>query len=339
MGFLMYDPTFPVVELHRHLDGNINPKTIWDLAEQFNLPLPAATLEEFLPHVRVDGNASDLMAFLHKLEYGVSVLATPAAVRRVAYENIQQAKESGIDYIELRFSPYFMAKAHQLPLESVIEAVIDGVTAGVREFAIKANLIGILSRTFGVESCMAELRALLHYKHSIVALDLAGDEQQFPADLFVPHFDTGRNAGWHITVHAGEADGPQSVWAAIKTLGATRIGHACSAVRDPRLLEYMAKQDIAVESCLTSNLHTNTIVNLTTHPIRVFLDSGLMVSLSTDDPAVSNIHLAHEFKVAKEIVGLTGPQLLQLQRNALHSAFLSDAEKRVLTAAKIARQQ
>lgn len=330
----MYDPKFPVVELHRHLDGNIQPETIWSLAQKFNITLPATTLEEFIPQARVAKQTSDLMAFIEKLEYGVSVLASTSAIRRVAYENIRDAKASGIDYIELRFSPYFMARAHQLKLTEVVEAVIEGVDAGTQQYGVKANLIGILSRTFGVETCLQELEALLQFKDDIVALDLAGDEKQFPAELFKQHFSLGRDAGWQITVHAGEADGPESIWSAIHALGATRIGHGCSAVQDPTLLEYMAKHNIAVESCLTSNFQTSTVTNLTQHPVKTFLEHNLRVSLSTDDPAVSNIDLAHEFNVAKDVVGLSDTQLLQLQHNALHSAFLSDSDKQALIANK-----
>lgn len=326
----MINPNIPLVELHRHLDGNIHPETIWDLAQKHGIALPASSLDELVPMTQIIEQTSDLMAFLEKLEYGVSVLADLQACRRVAFENLRDAKAQGIDYIELRFSPYYMAKAHNLDMTGVVEAVIDGVQAGVQQYGVQAKLIGILSRTFGADICMQELQALLAHKDSITALDLAGDELNFPAPMFVEHFNKGRDAGWQITVHAGEADGPESIWNAIKLLGATRIGHAIAATRDPELMSYMAKNQIAVESCPTSNFHTSTVKELEKHPLPLFLENEILVSISTDDPAVSNIDLPHEYEVAHKVLGMTAEQLSKLQENAIKSAFMTDSERQAL---------
>lgn len=331
----MINHKIPLVELHRHLDGNIQPATIWDLAQRYGLELPAQSLSELIPLTQIHGQSSGLMEFLSKLDVGVSVLAHLDACRRVAYENMRDARASGIDYIELRFSPYYMAMHHNLPLAEVVEAVVDGVAMGQQQYGVKAKLIGILSRTFGVESCGKELDALLAHKDNIVALDLAGDELNYPAELFTEQFQKGRDAGWQITVHAGEADGTQSIWNAIKKLGATRIGHGCAAVDDPELMEYMLKHNIAIESCLTSNFQTNTVDDLVNHPLTVFLEQGLTVSLNTDDPAVSNITLEHEYRVAKEVLKLSDSQLTQLQKNGLKSAFLSESERKAIANEKV----
>ncbi|MBT1065124.1 adenosine deaminase [Bowmanella sp. Y26] len=330
----MINPHLPLVDLHRHLDGNIRPRTIWDLAQQHQIKLPVNSFEALVPLTQIQDQTSDLLAFLEKLDYGVSVLADLDACYRVAMENMEDAHESGLDYVELRFSPYYMAMNHNLPMADVVEAVIDGVRAGSEKFGIKANLIGILSRTFGAQTCMAELQALLAHKDKICALDLAGDELGFPAALFLEHFHLGRDAGWQITVHAGEADGPQSIWNAIEQLGATRIGHGVAATQDERLMAYMASNNIAVESCPTSNYQTATIKAIKDSPIPVFLDKGICVTLNTDDPAVSNINLENEYRVASEIIGLNREQLEQVQRNGVQAAFLSAEDKRALFASK-----
>lgn len=331
----MINHKIPLVELHRHLDGNIQPATIWDLAQRYGIELPAQSLSELIPLTQIQGQSSGLMEFLSKLDIGVSVLAHLDACRRVAYENMRDARASGIDYIELRFSPYYMAMHHNLPLEAVVEAVADGISMGQQQYGVKAKLIGILSRTFGVDSCSKELEALLAHKESIIALDLAGDELNYPAELFATQFHKGRDAGWQVTVHAGEGDGTHSIWNAIKKLGATRIGHGCAAVEDPELMDYMLKHNIAIESCLTSNFQTNTVDELANHPLTVFLEKGLTVSLNTDDPAVSNITLEHEYQVAKETLKLSERQLTQLQENGLKSAFLSDSERKALASDKL----
>lgn len=118
---------------------------------------------------------------------GVAVLADLDACRRVAFENVEDAFNAGIDYAELRFSPYYMAMKHQLPVEGVVEAIIDGVHAGCQQFDIKINLIGILSRTFGQQACTTELQGLLAHRNHLCALDLAGDELGFPGELFEAH--------------------------------------------------------------------------------------------------------------------------------------------------------
>lgn len=326
----MINPNIPLVELHRHLDGNIHPATIWDLAQQHGIKLPADSMEALIPLTQIQDQTSGLLAFLEKLDYGVSVLADLNACRRVAFENMRDAKASGLDYVELRFSPYYMAMNHDLDMAGVVDAVIDGVVAGAEKYGVRAKLIGILSRTFGAETCMKELEALLAHKHSITALDLAGDELNFPAPMFKDHFQKGRDAGWEITVHAGEADGPESIWNAIMLLGAKRIGHSIAAIKDPALMDYMAKNEIAIECCPTSNLQTSTVQDLTKHPLPVFLEHGILVSISTDDPAVSNIDLPHEYEVAHNVIGLTQEQLSKVQENGIKSAFLSESERQEL---------
>lgn len=323
----MINPTLPLVDLHRHLDGNIAPKTVWELAQKNNITLPGTNLEEFTQLAQIQGQTSDLMAFLTKLDYGVSVLADYDDVYRIARENVFDAQAQGLDYTELRFSPYYMAQNHNLNPEQVVEVVIDAVATASKETGVRTNLIGILSRTFGVDACNIELNALLAHKERIAALDLAGDEISFPAQLFVEHFKKARDAGLAITVHAGEADGPQSIWNAINLLGATRIGHGVAATTDPKLMQYLADNHIAIESCPTSNYQTATIKDIKLHPLKQFLDAGIQVCLNTDDPAISNITIAHEYEVASKVLGLTKEELETIQRNGVHAAFLPDEEK------------
>ncbi|ENR5584614.1 EAL domain-containing protein [Salmonella enterica] len=170
----MIDITLPLTDIHRHLDGNIRAQTILDLSRQFNIALPAQTLETLIPHVQVTSTEPDLVSFLTKLDWGVKVLASLDACRRVAFENIEDAARNGLHYVELRFSPGYMAMAHQLPIAGVVEAVIDGVRDGCNTFGVEARLIGIMSRTFGEAACLQELDALLAHREKITALDLAG---------------------------------------------------------------------------------------------------------------------------------------------------------------------
>ncbi|MBR8843714.1 adenosine deaminase [Pseudoalteromonas sp. JC3] len=330
----MINNTLPLLDLHRHLDGNVRATTILELGQQFNMDLPATDLEGLRPYVQVLNNAPNLMAFLEKLDWGVKVLGDYDACRRIAIENVADAVAQGIDYTELRFSPYYMAKTHNLHPQGVVEAVVDGVQSAVKGQDIKVNLIGIMSRTFGVEKCQYELDALLAFKEQLVAIDLAGDELGFPGELFIEHYKQVRDAYLGVTVHAGEAEGAVSIWQAIKELGATRIGHGVKAIHDPALMDYLRDNRIGIESCLTSNIQTSTVESLTTHPLKAFLDHGVLATINTDDPAVQGIELDNEYSHAAAAAGLDLSDIHKAQRNAVEIAFLSEADKKALLAKK-----
>jgi len=328
----MIDPTLPLIDLHRHLDGNIRLETILDLGQRHRLPLPAWDVPGMRPHVQVVEPEPDLMAFIAKFKWMVGVLVDLDAVRRVAFENVEDAAREGLDYVELRFSPWFMARPHGLDPAGVVEAVVDGVAAGSRATGVRANLIGILSRTYGPETATRELDALLTQRDRLVALDLAGDERNFPGDLFVAHFRRGRDAGWRVTAHAGEAAGPASIWQALRDLGAERIGHGVRAGEDPALVEHLRARGIGLEVCLTSNVQTSTVRDYASHPLLSLMAQGVTAALATDDPGISAIDLRHELEVAAPAAGLTGDQVRTAQANALAMAFLSAGEKAGLAA-------
>ena len=136
-----------------------------------------------------------------------------------------------------------------------------------------------------------------------------------------------RSVGWKVTIHAGESSGPESVRQAILELGANRIGHAVHAADDPSLLDIMAEREIGIEANLTSNVQTSTVENYANHPLRRFLELGLCATINTDDPKISGIDIQYEYEVAAPAAGLSNFQIQQAQRNSLHTAFLTNAEK------------
>lgn len=326
----MIDPGLPLVDLHRHLDGNIRLQTILDLADQHGIELPGTDVESLRPHVQVIGRAASLLDFLHKFEYLTLVLCDLDACRRVALENVQDAAREGLVHVELRFSPWFMSIPHLLDPAAVTEAIADGIAAGVRETGISVGIIGIISRTFGVETAWKELDALLGCNAQLTALDLAGDELGYPAKLFKGHFARARDAGLEITVHAGEADGPASVWSAIKDLGATRIGHGFRSIEDSALVDFLAEQRIGLEICLTSNVQIDAVHGYHAHPMKSLMEAGVVACLNTDNLAISGIDLRNEYDVAAPAAGLDEKQIHQAQENALEMAFLNEDQKKEL---------
>ena len=326
---------YPLVELHRHLDGNVRLETVLDLARQHNVDLPAWTLEELRPHVQVNGREPSLVDFIAKFAVLRKVMVDYDAVRRIVRENLEDAAREGIDYIELRFSPRFMAEEHGLDTFAVAEAACDALEEACGVIPVQAQLIGIISRHYGPEVGKTELEAAIRCRHrGIVALDLAGDEAGFPGELFVEHFQRAREAGLRVIAHAGEAAGADSVRQAVLGLGAERIGHGVRSIEDPAVLDLLAERGICLEVCPTSNLHTSTFPDYASHPLPALLARGLQVTLNTDDPSISGIDLAHEYRIAVDELKMSEADLRRMQENALAAAFLGEEEKAELLAGR-----
>jgi adenosine deaminase len=323
----MIDPNLPLIDLHRHLEGSIRLESIIDLGRKHNLHLPGWDIESIRPFVQVTKPQPGVMAFIAKFEWMVGVLVDYTACRRVAYENVLDAKNEGLDYVELRFSPWFMAEPHRLDPTKLVEAVIEGVNSARQDTGLKVNLIGVISRTYGPKIASKEIESLLNFRDQFVALDLAGDEANFPGNLFIKQVNQARDAGWRVTVHAGESAGAESIWQAIQELGAERIGHAVNAVDDLALMEFMFERGIGIEANLTSNVQTSTVPDYAHHPLKQFLEIGLLGTINTDDPGISGINLRYEYDVAAPAAGLTKAEIQQAQRNALEVAFISTQEK------------
>ncbi|HEY5642757.1 MAG TPA: adenosine deaminase [Woeseiaceae bacterium] len=324
------DPEQPLIDLHRHLDGAIRLETVLEVAAEQGIFLPAYDLQGLRPHVVVEGKAAGLMDFIGRFRWLTAILHDLETCRRVAYENVIDARDEGLGYIELRFSPWFMAETHGLDPAGVVEAVADGVVAAERDSGVRTQIIGIMSRTYDTETCHRELDALLSHRDHLVAIDLAGDEARFPASLFAEHFKRARDAGLQVTVHAGEVDGPQSVWSAIRDLGAARIGHGIHSLEDPALVEFLIDRRIGLEIAITSNVQVGVVEDYAGHPVKKILEAGIVANLNTDDTAISCIDLRHEFEVAAPRAGLSPAQTRQAQANALEMAFLSESEKQAL---------
>lgn len=324
---------YPLVELHRHLDGNVRIETVLDLARRHGIPLPAWDVEGLRPHVQITEREPSLVHFIAKFALLRRVMVDYDAVRRIVRENLEDAAREGIDAIELRFSPYFMAEEHGLDTFGVVEAAADALEEARGRIPVQAKLIGIISRHYGPDTGRIELAAAIRGRdRGVVALDLAGDEANFPGELFVRHFQEAREAGLRTIAHAGEAAGAGSVRQAVLELGAERIGHGIRALEDPAVVDLLVERRIPLEVCPTSNVHTSTVPDLRSHPLPALIERGVAVTLNTDDPSISGIDLAHEYRVAAEELGLSEDALRRMQETALKAAFLSPEEKAELLA-------
>ncbi len=328
------DPSIPLVDLHRHIEGSIRIGTIVDLVNKFDIPFPARDYSGIKPLVQITKTQPGVMAFISKIQLATKVLVNFEACRRVAYECVEDAAHEEIDYLEVRFSPVFMAQPHSLAPEGIVEAVVDGIEAAQDNFGLKTNIIGIISRTYGPDLARLELDALLTQKSSIKAVDLAGDEQNFPGELFIDHFNRVVSAGLQVTIHAGESVGSRSIWQAINQLHAQRIGHGVRAIEDPALIDFLQIHQIPIESNITSNVQTGIVNNYSDHPLKTFLEKNLLVTINSDDPGTSGISLRHEYERGSLLAGLTPGMIVQVQKNGLEAAFLSEYEKKVIQTKK-----
>jgi adenosine deaminase len=321
----------PLVDLHRHLDGIVRLETVLAVGQEKGLPLPADTVEGLRRYIVLQEPVSSLPAFFERFALLQQTFVDYETVYRITRENLEDAIQEGLDYVELRFSPRFMASVHQLDPVEITRTICRAVKEAI-DLPIRANLIVIMSRQFGPDGVMVELESALALAgQGVVAVDLAGDEAGYPGQLFIEHFQRARAAGLHTIAHAGEAAGPESVWQAVEELGAERLGHAVRSAEDPNLLDLLAGREIAVESCLTSNLQTLTVTSLQAHPLPLFLRKGIPVTLNTDNPVISGIDLAHEYSLLPDL-GLSLQEMRQLRLNGLEAAFLDPEEKLAILA-------
>ena len=272
------DPALPLIDLHHHLDGSIRLETILDLGLQHNLPLPAKTLEGLRPYVQVSTPQPGVMKFIEKFEWMTGVLVDYDACRRVAYENVEDAFLEGIDYIELRYSPWFMAEAHQLNPEGVVEAVTDGIRAGERDFGIRVNQLGILSRHYGPEIAMQELDAQLRYAGEFAGLDLAGDEAHTrESSLYRISKRRVTPAGISLST-PGKPPVRSPSGRRYASWVRSASGTPCMLPKIQRLLDYLRDHSIGIECNLTSNVQTSTVADYPSHPLRLFMEKGLLAT-------------------------------------------------------------
>jgi adenosine deaminase len=309
----------PLVDLHRHLEGSIRTSTVLDIAartghELAGRPIPRTALV-------ADGSETGLLPYLDKVDLVIGVLTELEDWSRAAGEAVDDAFDDGLDYLELRYCPGIIAHETGLAAEAVIDAVADAVTERSKRRGLPVGLIGIVVRHLGADSAEEQMSTLLSRRETFCAVDLAGDEANYPAQLFAEAFKRARDAGLHVTIHAGEAAGPESVWDAVRHLGAERIGHGVRAAEDPRLMDWLAEHGVTLEVSLTSNTQTGAAPSYAEHQIHQLLKAGVPVSLNTDNPRVSNVRLSQEHRTALTEVGLTADQLATVAQQSVAAAF------------------
>jgi len=296
----------PKVDLHRHLEGSITPETFLSLAEKHQIALPSHDLETLRPYLQITPTDKTLLDFLKKFDTIGLAFKNKEACRDATEGVIRDAARDNVKYLELRFSPIYMAAQYGLPLEDVMDGVVEGVANASAETGTKVGLIVIVERQMGPEKAkVAEQLAERYKDRGVVALDLANDEFHFPPGPYAEVFQQAKAAGLKVTVHAGEAGGADNVRTAIEALGADRIGHGVRAQEDPQVEQLVRDLRVPLEMNPTSNMQTGAASGWDTYPLQRFYKEGIPVTINTDDPAVSGITLSHEYQTAVEQCGLS----------------------------------
>lgn len=312
----------PKTELHCHLDGSLRLDTILDLAEKDKVTLPTHDKETLHKMVSVIDKKVTLPQYLKMFEITLSVLQTPQALTRAAYELAEDASKENVLYIEVRYSPILHNNRSMTPMES-LDAVLKGLKMAEEHFKIKTGVIicGIRSISPEISYQLAEL-AVAFKNRGVVGFDLAGVEENFPAKAHREAFDLILKNNINTTLHAGEDYGPKSIHQAVHYCGAHRIGHGVRLKEDGDLLNYVNDHRIALEVCLTSNVHTGSVKNYESHPFKFYFDYGLRVTLNTDNRLISNTNLTKEYMIAHQYYHFDIKDYKEIIINGFKSAFL-----------------
>lgn len=322
--------SLPKVDLHRHLEGSLRFSTLRELARSQDLDLPATaelrSMVQIQPH-----QPFTFDNFLSKFNTLRLFYRSEEIINRLTQEAIADAAADHVRYLELRFTPVALSKAQDFSLAQVMDWVIAGARQGEAETGVITRLIASVNRHESVElAAQVSLLAAERKDGGIIGLDLAGNEADFSAKPFVPIFQAAKNNGLHITVHAGEWGPGSNVLQAIEELGAERIGHGIRVLESPAAVKLARERGIPFEVCLTSNHQSGAVSQREVHPLMQMLSAGLNVTLNSDDPSVSQITLADEYRLACESNQLPLGELSRVILAGIRAAFLPAIEKQRL---------
>lgn len=315
----------PKIELHRHLEGSVRLDTLVDIAREYDIEMPEYDVEMLRPFVQMmPDETRNSQHFLAKFLTLRQFFRSPEVIRRVTREAVADAAADNIKYLELRFTPRALSNILNCTFEAVIEWVCTEAAAAAADHNIQVRLILSMNRHESVEIGERVLEAALAFRTcGVVAIDLAGNEQDFPAEPFQKVFEKAKTNGLGITIHAGEWAASSNVRAAVEMLHASRIGHGVRSIEDAALCDWLAERNIALEVCPTSNVHSGVVADWSQHPLPGLYQRGILTTINTDDPLVSNITLGDELIRAAEHLSFSFVDIKQHMLNAARVAFLA----------------
>jgi adenosine deaminase len=321
--------SLPKTDLHVHLDGSLRPATMLELASGAGVTLPASDADSLADYMHVR-DARDLVEYLARFEFTLSLMQTAPAIERIAYELAIDAAAENVSYMEVRFCPHLNTRAG-LSRHDVLHAALHGLRRAEMDADIQTGLIVCAMRQDSPALSLEIARTAVDFMdRGVVAFDLAGPEAGHPPGVHRPAFDLAANANLAVTIHAGEAYGAASIHEAIHSCHARRIGHGTRLHEDADLLRFVNDFRIPLEVCLTSNMQTCVAPVMAEHPARLYYDHGLVVTLNTDNRLMSRTSVTDELWIAHSQLGFDWEALCDVILMGFESAFLPYPEKTVL---------
>ncbi len=319
---LSFFEQLPKTDLHVHLDGSLRLETIIELARDRNIALPETDPDKLRKTMHLGENCGSLVEYLKAFDVTLRVLQNKDSLFRVAYELAEDAARENVRYMEVRYAP-MLHTSGGLKVTSVVEAVLGGLRAAQDEYGIESNVILCGIRNVSPESSLEMAELAVAYKgRGVVGFDLAGAEYDHPAKHHRRAFQLVRDNNINVTIHAGEAYGPESIAQAIHVCGAHRIGHGCRLREDGDLLHYVNDHRIPLECCPSSNVQTGAVANLANHPLKFYFNLGLRVTVNTDNRLVTDTTVSKELWICHKEMGLPLPDIKSIIVAGFKSSFL-----------------
>ena len=313
----------PKAELHVHFGGSIPFATIEKLALKNGVDLGPFEKSSNPGGYRY----GSLINFLDSYRLRCKCLQSAGDFEQACADVLSNLKAQSVRYAEITIAPTAY-RLNGISMDDIMPGIEAGAKRVCSEGGIQVRFIFDIGRQFGPESAWQTVReASRHQSRGVIALGLGGDEIHYSPEIFTEHFAFARKEGLHRVAHAGEAGGSDSVWAAVKSLGAERIGHAVAARGDEPLIEHLRIRKIPVEICPTSNVKTGAVRSYADHPLPEFLRRGLLVTLNSDDPVMFGTTLTEEYMVCHEKLGLGWEEIKTLCLNGVRGSFLPDLDK------------
>lgn len=323
----------PKVELHVHLEGSVQPRTLLKLARRHHVSLPADTVEGLRRWYRFRN-------FDHFLEIYLTIsacLRTAEDIELITREFLTGQAEQNIRYSEVTFTPHNQLRTNNLAFHPQLDAVNRAQEWAEKELGVRMGIIMDIPRSVSPEAgSMIAGWAIDRYGDSLVAFGLGGPEVGNPPEKFQAAFDRVREAGIPCILHAGETEGPASIWSALRVAGSRRIGHGVRAVEDEQLMAHLRETQTPLEVCPTSNICLKVFPSLAEHSLPRLMEQGLYVTINSDDPPMFNTTLTNEYLLGHQTFGWSQNTIEQLVLNAVNASLLPEAERQAMGQAFIA---
>jgi adenosine deaminase len=313
--------SLPKTDLHVHLDGSLRLRTILELASADGIELPANDEESLNQVIGCGNNFGSLVEYLRGFDITLQVMQSESSLERIAFELGEDAHRENVRYMEVRYAPLLHTR-RGVKLTAVVEAVLDGLGRARETYGIKSNLILCGIRNISPESSYAMAELCVAYKNrGVVGFDLAGAEAEFPPKHHRAAFQLVRDNNINTTIHAGEAYGPQSVAQAIHVCGAHRIGHGVRLREDGDLLHYVIDHRLPLECCPSSNVQTGAVRQLEVHPLKLYFDLGVRVTVNTDNRLITDTTVSKELWLAHTRIGVPFGDIKKIILAGFKSSF------------------